>query len=115
MVVGIAGGNSMNPAHLQLIDELMESLIEDSGCYLFTMFSAGIEGSEYTHPPLALQYSQLRGLPCSRKTYPTFDTLVKGICKEVDYLIILNDGSPPIKRCMMSFMQTGKHGTEIKL
>ena len=115
MVVGIAGGDPMNPTHLQLVDELMEQLIEESGNYLFTLFSAGIEGSEYTTPPLPYQYSQLRGLPCRRKTYPTFDTLVKGICKEVDYLIILNDGSQPIKRCMTSFMQTGKHGTEIKI
>ena len=115
MKVGIVGGDAGNHAHLLLIDEVLNKLIEDSGCYLFTMFSAGIEGSEHTHPPLALQYSQLRGLPCSRKTYPTFDTLVKGICKEVDYLIILNDGSQPVKRCMMSFMQTGKHGTEIKI
>ena len=115
MRVGIVGGDASNPTHLQKVDDLLEKLIEESGCYLFTMFSARIEGSEYTHPPLAYQYSALLGVPCVRKEYTSLDRLIQGICKEVDYLIILNDGSPPIKRCMMSFMQTGKHGTEIKI
>lgn len=115
MVVGIAGGDPSNQTHLQLVDELMESLIEKSGCYLFTLFSAGIEGSEHTHPPLAYQYAQLRGLPCRRKEYKTFDALVTGICYEVDYLIILNDKSQAIKRLFMKYRQTEKHGSMIEL
>ena len=43
------------------------------------------------------------------------DKLVKGICEEVDYLIILNDKSQPIKRLFMSYKQTGKHGSMIEL
>ena len=115
MVVGICGGDAKNPAHLKMVDDLLEKLIESSGCYLFTMFSAGIKGSAHTDPPLALQYAQLRGLPCRRQEYHTFDKMVNGICHEVDYLIILNDKSQPIKRLFMSYKQTGKHGSMIEL
>jgi hypothetical protein len=115
MTVGICGGDAKNPAHLQLVDECLEKLIEDSGCYLFNLFSAGIKGGLHTDPPLAHQYAKLRGLPCRRKEYNTFDTLVQGICHEVDYLIILNDNSQPIKRLFMSYKQTGKHGSMIEL
>jgi hypothetical protein len=115
MLVGVCGGDAKNPAHLQLVDKELDKLIEDSGVYLFTMFSARIKGSEHTEPPLAQQYAQLRGIPCKRKEYHTFDTLVKGICYEVDYLIILNDKTQPIKRLFMSYKQTGKHGSMIEL
>ena len=79
------------------------------------MFSAGIDGSEHTQPPLAQQYSALRGIPCKRKEYTSLDKLIKGICNEVDYLIILNDKSQIIKRLFMSYKQTGKHGSMIEL
>lgn len=115
MKVGIVGGDATNPAHLKFVDDQLEFLIEKSGCYLFTLFSAGIKGSEHTSPSLAQQYAELRGLPCIRKEYYTFDKLVKGICHEVDYLIILNDGSQPIKRLYMSYRQTDKSGSMIKL
>ncbi len=115
MYVGIAGGDATNPKHFELIDQELEFLISESGVYLFTMFSAGIKGSEYTHPPLAQQYSALRGIPCRRKEYTSLDKLINGICKEVDYLIILNDKSQPIKRLFMSYKQTGKHGSMIEL
>lgn len=115
MVVGIVGGDPMNPTHLQLVDDSMEQLIETSGNYLFTLFSAGIKGSDHVEAPLSYQYACLRGLPCRRKEYKTFDTLVKGICHEVDYLIILNDKTQPIKRLFMSYRQTGKHGRMIEI
>lgn len=115
MIVGVAGGDASNPAHLQIIDDYFEKLIEDSGCYLFTVFSAGINGIERTYPTLAQQYAKLRGLPCHHKNFDTFDKLVQGICKYVDYLIILNDNTQYIKRLFMSYKQTGKHGSMIEL
>lgn len=115
MKVGIVGGDATNPAHLKFVDDQLECLIEQSGCYLFTLFSAGIKGSERTSPSLAQQYAELRGLPCRRKEYTSLDKLIQGICKEVDYLIILNDKSQIIKRLFMSYKQTGKHGSMIEL
>lgn len=115
MIVGVAGGDATNSAHLKFVDDQLEFLIEQSGCYLFTLFSAGIKGSERTGPSLAQQYSALRGTPIKRKEYTSFDKLVKGICEEVDYLIILNDKSQPIKRLFMSYKQTEKHGSMIEL
>ena len=115
MKVGIVGGDACNPAHLNKIDQLLEQLIEDSGVYLFTIFSAGIKGCSHTKPSLAQQYSALRGTPLSRKEYTSLDKLIKGICNEVDYLIILNDKSQVIKRIYMSYKQTGKHGSMINI
>ena len=115
MYVGIVGGDAANPEHFKKIDQYLEQVINEKGIYLFTMFSAGIEGSEHTQPPLAQQYSALRGIPCKRKEYTSLDKLIQGICKEVDYLIILNDKSQIIKRIFMSYRQTGKHGGMIEL
>jgi hypothetical protein len=115
MKVGIVGGDPCNQAHLKKVDQMLEQLIEESGTYLFTIFSAGIKGSIHTGPSLAQQYSALRGTPLKRKEYTSFDKLVKGICEEVDYLIILNDKSQSIKRLFMSYKQTGKHGSMIEL
>ena len=115
MYVGIVGGDAANQEHFKKIDQCLDKLIEDSGCYLFTMFSAGIKGSEHTEPPFAQQYSALRGIPCKRKEYSSLDKLMNGICNEVDYLIILNDKSQVIKRLFMKYKQTGKHGSMIEL
>lgn len=115
MYVSIIGGDASNPQHLRLVDETLEKLIENSEVYLFTMFSAGIKGSVHTEAPLAQQYSALRGVPCIRKEYTSLDKLIQGICKEVDYLIILNDKTQIIKRIFMSYKQTGKHGSMIEL
>ena len=115
MYVGIAGGDPMEPAHLQLVDQELEFLISESGIYLFTMFSAGIKGIEHTYPSLAQQYSALRGVPYKRKEYTSLYKMIEGICKEVDYLIILNDGGQVIKRLFMKYKQTGKHGSMIKI
>lgn len=112
MKVGIVGGDS---SYINIVDEILDKLIKDSGVYLFTMFSAGIKGSIHTEPSLAQQYSALRGIPCVRKEYTSLDKLIQGICKEVDYLIILNDKSQPIKRLFMSYKQTGKHGSMIEI
>lgn len=115
MYVGIVGGDPCNQAQFKKIDQCLEKLIKDSGCYLFTMFSAGIKGSVVTEASFAQQYSALRGIPCKRKEYTSLDKLIQGICKEVDYLIILNDKSQAIKRLFMSYKQTGKHGSMIEL
>ena len=112
MLVGIAGGDAN---YLKIVDDTLEELIENSGVYIFTIFDAQIKGSIHTDPTLAHLYSQLRGLPCRTKQYNTFDALVRGICKEVDYLIILNNNSQQIKRLFMSYKQTGKHGSVINI
>ena len=84
MIVGIAGGDASNPEHLQIVDNYFEKLINCYDVYLFTVFSAGIEGIERTHPTLAQQYAKLRGLPCYHKDFKTFDKLVQGICQSVE-------------------------------
>ena len=115
MIVGAAGGDASNPAHLQIVDDYFEKLITQYDVYLFSVFSAGIKGIERTHPTLAQQYAKLRGLPCSHKEFDTFDELVQGYCKYVDYLIILNDNTQYTKRLFMTYKQTDKHGSMIRL
>lgn len=115
MIVGIAGGDANNLKHLQLVDKKLEELIEHSGTYLFTMFVAEIKGNVRTKPPLAQQYATLRGAPIKVKQYTSIEKLIRGICNEVDYLIILNDKTQITKRLFMSYKQTGKHGSMIEL
>ena len=113
MYVGVIGGDPSNEKHFKLVDDTLEALCEEKDIYLFNMFSARIEGIERVRPSLAQQYAAFRGLPCYCKEYKTPDALIKGICEKVDYLIILNDGSQAVKRCFMSYKQTGKHGSMI--
>lgn len=109
MVVGIIGGG---PQHYQLAFNFLNNLIEEKQIYLFNIFTGYIG-----EPSSSLSYiiAEELGAPHIIKKYDTLDKLIHGICYHVDYLIVLNDNSQPIKRCFMAFQQTGKHGSMIKI
>ncbi len=113
MTVGIVGGGMQ---HYQLVYDKLIELVEDSGVYLFNIFSSWC-GANPPSPQTSISYRLATelGAPHKIKQYDTLDQLIQGICKEVDYLIILNDNSQPIKRLFMSYKQTGKHGSMIEL
>ena len=113
MTVGIVGGGMQ---HYQLVYDKLIELVEDSGVYLFDIFSGWCGANPpSTQTSVSYRLATELGAPHKLKQYKTLDALIQGICKEIDYLIIVDDGTREIKRCYMSYRQTGKHGSVIQI
>ena len=113
MTVGIVGGGMQ---YYQLVYDKLIELVEDSGVYLFNIFSGWCGANPpSTQTSISYRLATELGAPHKIKQYDTLDKLIQGICNEVDYLIILNDKSQATKRLFMSYKQTGKHGSMIEL
>lgn len=91
--------------NIQEIDNVMEKLIAESGCFLFTVVCGGRGNA-------AWDYAQMRGAPVyfSQADNPQW------LLKEADYLVMkLNDSSPQwYKNFIMAWKKEGKHGTVVR-
>ena len=110
MKVAIIGGSYK---HLKLVDNELESLIEESGNYIFTVIGGYIK--ECGNPTLGQLYANRRGVPYIPTEYKNLDQLMHGTAAAADYIIFMNDGSQLMKRFIMTYMQTGKHGSVINI
>lgn len=106
---------------LQEINSVMEKLMAESGCFLFTVICGGMEilpfreDDEYVS--LAHKWAEKNGAPilwCCN--YNTVDEMMKDLHRNTDYLVIkINDNTPQVwKNFMMVHKAEGKHGTVIK-
>lgn len=111
MKVAIIGGNEQ---HFALLDKEFDSLIEESGRYLFTVIG-GYIGSTEGRPPLSQVWAKERGLPFRADEYKNIGDLIKGITTKADYIIFLRDGSELIDRFIKIYQNTGKHGSVINI
>lgn len=111
MKVAIIGGN-VN--HLQRVDDLLMKLIEESGNYLFDVIG-GILSKDNINETLGSAWAKYRGLPYRPQLYKTVDMMMSGVAASADYAIFLNDDSQIIKRFIMTYQQTGKHGSVINI
>lgn len=112
MKVAIIGGNE---SHLRIIDKELMSLIEESGNYLFTVIGGYMGEVDSANPPLAYHWARYRGLPYAPKKYYSLDSMMHGVAAAADYIIFLNDNSQIMKRFIMIYRQTGKHGSVINI
>lgn len=110
MKIAIIGGDSK---HLEMVDNELEQLIEESGNYLFTVIGGYIE--EHAGASLGQLYAELRGAPYVTTKYKDLDSLMHKTAAAADYIIFMNDGSQLIKRFIMVYHQTGKHGSVINI
>lgn len=111
MKVAIIGGN-VN--YLKEVDDLLMKLIEESGYYLFDVIG-GSTSKDTLNETLGSIWAKYRGLPYRCKIYPTLDLMIRGVAAAADYIIFLNDGSQIMKRFIMTYKQTGKHGSIINI
>ena len=90
---------------LQEIDSVMEKLIEESQCFLFTVVCGRAD-------TVAYDWAQKVGAPVSFSQVKT----PQGLLKEADYLVMKLDASSPqwMKNLMMAWKKEGKHGTVIR-
>lgn len=111
MNIAIIGGNI---EHLKIVDNLLMQLIEESRNYLFNVLG-GSTSKDISNESLGYIWAKYRGLPYIPKYYKDLDSLMHGVSAAADYIIFLNDGSQIIKRFIMVYRQTGKHGSVIKI
>lgn len=111
MNVAIIGGG---PQHLTLVDNELNELIEESGNYLFTIIG-GYMGEISGDPSLSQLWAEFRGLPYQPKKYKDLGDMMHGVAAAADYIIFMNDGSQIMKRFIMAYHQTGKHGSVINI
>ena len=90
---------------LQEMDSVMEKLIEESQCFLFTVVCGGINNVAY-------DWAQKVGAPVSFSQAKTPQELLK----EADYLVMKLETSSPqwMKNLMMAWKKEGKHGTVVR-
>ena len=112
MKVAIIGGD---PEHLELVDKELNELIEESGHYLFTIVGGYIGELEGGNPTLSQIWAELRGLPYQPKEYKDLGSMMHGVAAAADYIIFINDNSQIMKRFIMTYRQTGKHGSVINI
>lgn len=110
MKVAIIGGSQQ---HLNIVDTELIELIEKSGNYLFTVIGGYME--ECADAPLGQLWATYRGLPYEPKEYKDLGSMMRGVAAAADYIIFLDDNSQIMKRFIMTYMQTGKHGSVIKI
>lgn len=90
---------------LQEVDSVMEKLIEESQCFLFTVVCGGTNNVTY-------DWAQKVGAPVIFSQAKTPQELLK----EADYLVIKinNDTLQWMKNFMMAWKKEGKHGTVVR-
>ena len=111
MNVAIIGGQ---PQHLNILDKELMGLIEESGHYLFNV-TGGYIGPNDGKPTLGQIWASFRGLPYYTKDYRNLDDMMHKVSESADYIVFMNDGSQIIKRFIMTYKQTGKHGSVINI
>lgn len=101
--------------NLQEINDIMEKLISESQCFLFSIAAGGLR-SAYTENLVAVTWAKNNGAPLNRIIEDTPEALIKKMIKECDYLVMkINDSSPQWhKNLMMAFKKEGKHGTVVR-
>lgn len=80
----------------------MESMIEQSQCYLFNVLCAGRRGVAY-------EWAQENGAPVI-----VINNDLNEIIKETDFLLACYDGSPMMHTLIFKYLQTGKHGRVVE-
>lgn len=109
--IAILGGL---PSDYQLLDTHLNKLIEDSGCYLFTILSTVSPFDENANKPLSLMWAEKNGCPIQYIHAEDSDKLIKELFNRASYIIfILHKNDNFTKQLMMKYKMSGGHGSVI--
>ena len=109
----IAAGTA--PLYYEQLDKRLNSLIEKSGCYLFTILCGRLADQERRGISLGQQWAVANGCPVRYITAKTEKQLIDKMINLTDYAIFILDGNSQINNIFMRYKMEGKHGTVIKL
>ena len=110
MKIAIVGGEN-TPEIYSILDKKMNELIEEKQIFLFYVVCGGQVTAGQRPVSLGEVWAKNNGAPVLWLNEPTPARLFK----EVDYIVFIFDGRPHIKRLMMQYKMTGKHGSVINL
>lgn len=112
--VEVVNGNTMKiailgPWRLDRLSAVMEELITESQCFLFTVVCGGT--SEYdSRKSIGYEWATMNGAPVEFLVEKNVDKLIDYLTREVDYVVVANNGNQIIKRIIMKMKMLGKHG-----
>ena len=106
MNVAIIGGSAAN---LQQLDDFLMNLMDETGVMAFTVIG-GFVGYYDGTKPLSAIWASHRGYPFRFYEYKDINALMKGITDLADYAFFINDGNQLVKRFIMYYKDSGKHG-----
>ncbi len=100
----------------RLLDETLNALIENSGCYLFTILCGSIDKEKRKETEsLGELWARKNGAPVEYIFEKTIDKLIDKLIFKADYAIFILDGNALINRIFMKYKMSGKHGSVIKV
>lgn len=110
----IAAAGALN---YRLVDEKINTLIESSGCYLFTILCGSIEGKKSKEAKtLGEIWAERNGAPVEYIFAKTENELIDKMIFKADYVIFILDDNPLTKNIFMRYkMSSNKHGSVIKV
>ena len=96
-----------------LLDKKLNSLIESSGCYLFTILCGYVDGNKSKEESLGETWAKRNGAPIDFIHAKSVDKLIDMIILKADYAIFILDGNPVINQAFMRYKMADKRGSVI--
>lgn len=110
-VIIVAAVGALN---YRLLDEKLNLLIEESGCYAFYIFSGYVNGEKSKYTRLASKWAKENGCPVIKILENSEEKLLDRMILKADYAIFILDGDPLINNIFMRYKMSGKHGSVIR-
>lgn len=100
----------LGPWDYKQLSALMEKLITESQCYLFTVVCGGTDETKIK-TSVAYKWATANGAPIKFLIEKNVNKLIEQLVNEIDYVVAANDGNPHIKKIIMKMSMLGKHGS----
>lgn len=112
--VEVVNGNTMKiailgPWRFDRLSAVMEELITESQCFLFTVVCGGTN-EEGLRDTVGYKWAIANGAPVEYLVQEDVNKLIDRLTKDIDFVIVANDGNPIIKKIIMKMSMLGKHG-----
>ena len=112
--VEVVNGNIMKiailgPWNFDRLSAVMEELITESQCFLFTVVCGGTN-EEGLRDTIGYKWATINGAPVEFLVQEDVNKLIDQLTKNIDFVIAANDGNPIIKKIIMKMSMLGKHG-----
>ena len=91
------------------LSAVMENLISESQCFLFTVVCGGTS-EEGIYNSVGYKWATANGAPVKFLIQENVDKLIDKLTQEIDFIVVMQDDNPIIKRIIMKMNMLGKHG-----
>lgn len=97
--------------NFERLSAVMEKLITESRCYLFTVVCGGTDEA-YLRNSVGYRWATANGAPVEFLVEENVDKLIDKLTKEIDFVVVAcaDDDNPVVKRVIMKMNILGKHG-----